>query len=298
LPATLARRIDWLSLRPEPVTFTNELLSRRQSDLLFSARIQGRELLLYVLVEHQSGSEPMMAARVYIYVGRIWEHLLKESSSTSKLPFVLPVVLHQDERGFKAATDVSQLLDLESLDAETFAALSPYLPHCPFLLDDLSGLDDAALKARALTALGALALVLLRDAPFRTPSELLAELEAWETTFFKVLEAPNGVAAVSALLNYAFWVNPATRDQIRAFARRLGPAVEEAFMTGAQQLRQEGKLEGKLEGKVELVLRLLKRRFGLLPENVVTRVREAGPDELDGFADRVLIAEKLDDVLN
>lgn len=61
--------------------------------------------------------------------------------------------------------------------------------------------------------------------------------------------------------------------------------------------RKEGKKEGLLEGKRETLLRLLKTKFGPLPEEMISRVR-AVPSvrELDAYLDRVLVAASLEDM--
>jgi len=45
------------------------------------------------------------------------------------------------------------------------------------------------------------------------------------------------------------------------------------------------------------LLKLLQLKFGSLPEPVINRVQSAGVDELDTWAERILSAAVLDDVL-
>jgi predicted transposase YdaD len=52
LPAAVAARIDWLSLKAEPASFVDERLRDRHADLLYSARLAGRPALPYLLLEH------------------------------------------------------------------------------------------------------------------------------------------------------------------------------------------------------------------------------------------------------
>jgi hypothetical protein len=51
------------------------------------------------------------------------------------------------------------------------------------------------------------------------------------------------------------------------------------------------------EGKAATLLRQLQRRFGPLPDKVVARIGAATIADLDGYADRVLTAKTLDEVL-
>jgi hypothetical protein len=52
--APLSSRIDWDSLELLDGTFIDPRVAARQTDLLYSVRIDGREALLFVLLEHQS----------------------------------------------------------------------------------------------------------------------------------------------------------------------------------------------------------------------------------------------------
>ena len=51
------------------------------------------------------------------------------------------------------------------------------------------------------------------------------------------------------------------------------------------------------QGRAEMVLKLLTLRFGRLPAEAEARVRAASIEQLDAFAERVLSAKSLDEVL-
>jgi predicted transposase YdaD len=61
---------------PLPASFVDERLADRHADLLFTVQCAGRETFLYVLLEHQSSVDTLMAFRVMAYVVRIWERFL------------------------------------------------------------------------------------------------------------------------------------------------------------------------------------------------------------------------------
>jgi hypothetical protein len=94
-------------------------------------------------------------------------------------------------------------------------------------------------------------------------------------------------------------------------ARVVSLPDENAVMSTADKLRaeglaqgrvegraegKEGRAEGRAEGRVELLLRLLTARFGKLPEPLPARLRNARPEDLDGWALRVLDAKSLAEV--
>jgi predicted transposase YdaD len=76
---------------------------------------------------------------------------------------------------------------------------------------------------------------------------------------------------------------------------RIG--IEKGLQQGLQQGRLEGKLEGKLEGEVTLLLRQLTKRFGPLDESIRSRLENATLEQLELWAERVLDAKTLDDVI-
>ena len=71
-------------------------------------------------------------------------------------------------------------------------------------------------------------------------------------------------------------------------------------MSTADKLRAEGLSQGLSQGRIlgqaEALLRQMTRRFGPLPESVVSRVRSAAPAELDEWTDRILTAPTLEAV--
>jgi predicted transposase/invertase (TIGR01784 family) len=313
LPAAVAHRIDWGSFRRENASYTNAQLEGREGDLLFSALVGARRAFFYVMFEHQSRVDRFMAARVHMYTSRIWEEFRRSHPKAATLPAVLPIVLFHDTGPWNAPTDVKDLLDL---DAESARTLAPYLPRHRFLLVDLDGMQDEALRRLALTGLVRLALVLMRDTRRLGWAELRGRLAGWRDAFMEVLRAPGGVAAASALMRYILSTSPASQDEVRDFALELGPAAEEAVMTAGEQLIQEGMArgiakgrgrraegevmgiaKGKVEGKAESVLRILERRFGPLSDDVVARVWGASLEELDQLIDRGLTADTLEGAL-
>jgi hypothetical protein len=216
------------------------------------------------------------------------------------LPAIIPVVVHHSSDGWTAATDLCSLIDV---DDETLALVKVYVPQFRFVLDDLSGADDDALRARSLTAVALGGLMLLsrgRDSP-----SLLEDLRRWLDVLGQVASARNGVEVLSAFLEYTFRVGEVLPEELRELAVQLGPIAEEAYMTAAQKLtaesyaqgRAEGEAKGKAEGKAELLIRLLGLRFGPLSEAAREQILQATPERLDVWAERVITGASLDEVL-
>lgn len=248
---------------------------------------------MYVLFEHQSTNDPLMAFRLLRYLVRIWEAVLVEQPDRQRLPAIIPVVVHHSSSGWTAATDLCSLIDL---DADTLALARAYVPQFRFVLDDLSRADDATLLGRSLTAVAAAGLMLLSRG--RSAANLIDELRRWMDVFGQVAQASSGIEALSALLEYAFRVGDVLPEQLRELALQLGPAAHEAYMTAAQKLTAESYARGIAEGKAQLLIRQLGLRFGELPEATRDRVLHAKPERLDAWAERIITAQSLEEVLS
>ncbi|MGE0707884.1 MAG: Rpn family recombination-promoting nuclease/putative transposase, partial [Planctomycetota bacterium] len=112
LPRALVTALDLSTLRLREGTFVDPAQAERRTDCLYSVDLADREVLLYVLFEHQSTVDPLMALRVLIYMGRIWDQWLREHGDQRRIPVILPVVVYQGPGGWTAATDALDLYDL------------------------------------------------------------------------------------------------------------------------------------------------------------------------------------------
>jgi len=84
------------------------------------------------------------------------------------------------------------------------------------------------------------------------------------------------------------------------FAERIKEQIRQreqsALQQGLQKGLQQGLQKGVLQGEALLLQRQLTRRFGPLPEWARQRLHDATSDELETWADRVLDAQRLEDV--
>lgn len=302
LPPALVSRIDFTTLTLCPGSFVDEVFQDRHTDLLFSASLTGKSAYLYVLLEHQSTEDALMPFRVLAYMVRIWEAFLKVEPGAKRLPAIVPIVLHHSERGWRVATALEELLDV---DAETLAALGEHVPRFRFLLDDLSGQTDDALRARAMSALGRVALWCLRNA--RSPERLQSHLGRWADLVREVRAAPNGVKALEMVLRYIYLVSDRleVEDLLALVAKEVSHEIAEDAVTlgerlieqGMQKGLQQGLRVGEQQGRRDMLLRLLRVRFGELPEATVARVNAAEMTQLDLWAERVITAASLAELL-
>jgi predicted transposase YdaD len=314
LPAALVARIDFETLELRPGSFVDEDLKERHTDLLFTVAIDGKRALVYVLLEHQSSDDALMPFRMLRYMVRIWEDYLREHPDAKRLPAIVPLVLHHSEAGWAKPTALEQLFDL---DPETLAAMGEHVPRLRFILDDISAETDEALRGRAMTALGRLALLCLRRS--RTPEDLVRSLGSWVDLVRDVRRSPNGASALATIWRYVFMVSErlgqaeilpflvaaAGEEEERGSRASLGERlIEEGRVKGLEQGREQGREEGLEQGREEarrrereLLAKLLMGRFGPLPEAAVARLNVADSAQIDRWIERFLTASSLADVL-
>ena len=332
-PAELVPFVDWSSLKRRPGSFVNEELREQHTDLLFSATLQGGSTcLFYFLFEHQSTSDPWMLLRLLEYMTRIWRDFLAKQPRATRLPAILPVVLHHSETGWTCATDFLDLLDLGgdgegtpnvsssrrgAADATSRTrpegrlrgAVGPYTPSFRIVLNDVSHATDEELRSRAISALDKLVLACFRHA--RDMRGLLTNLAAWSATFTEVRSAPDGMRAIAYVLRYMFgaardmepdevrglvegMADPVVSEEIVSLAKKLkDQGRQEGREEGRQEGQAEGILRGRLEGRAETVLKLLRLKFRRVPASVVARVKSGTDADLDRWTERVLTADSL-----
>lgn len=114
------------------------------------------------------------------------------------------------------------------------------------------------------------------------------------TLYFDLVVTSLSKAARKALQS----MDPAKYEYQSEFARRylaLGRAEGEAL--GRAEGEALGRAEGEARGRVALLLKQLALRFGPLSLEQVERVHTASLEELESFAERVISAGSLDEVL-
>ena len=195
LAPELAQAIAWDSAQQLPGSFIDPKLADFHADLLFEVELAGQPGYLYVLVEHQSSNDALMALRVLNYMVQIWMRHADERGPP--LPPLICVVVSNTPQGWRAA---QTLHDLVAPSPDLIPGLAELVPNVRFIVDDLSQHGDEQLRARALAAFSRLALWLLKTG--RSGPHLLASMQGWVPVIEDLLEAPSGAAALAHLLRY------------------------------------------------------------------------------------------------
>ena len=279
LSAEVAEHIDLDHLEPVAASFVDDNLSQVHSDLLFRTTFDGDDAYLYFLVEHQSSPDDLMAFRMLRYQVRIWERHLKTEPATSGktgIPLIVPVVLYQGRRRWNAPTDIADIIKISDHAATAFTDL---LPHVRYILDDLTVVDEATMRARPLTPAARIAALLLgpasKDADVTT--RLRASLDDWRAV------ADDEPALLVVFFTYLLRVGDTQADDITHFAAQLGQEAKEAAVTTAQRLREEG----ANQARAQLLTTMLETRFGALDADIRGRIERATTDQITEWSIRL-----------
>jgi len=287
LPESLAAGLDAESVRVISPTHIDGSLRASQSDVVVAARLFGQEVQFVAILEHRSSVEHRMALRLLRYSGETWA---RESPRRGALPDVIPLVVYAGKRPWTAPRDLAGLL--APTDAPALAALRP---RFSYLLADLTQMSPAELRAQTLGQLGALALLVLRAVQRDGLRSALADLTPLLAVFRHLHDGP---AALTLLLRYLLSVLP-TEDQplVHAVVAALPEPEEEESMKKVKTIADALREEGDVHGRASTISKLLRLKFGLLPDAVTERLARATAAELDGIAERLLFADTLDAAL-
>jgi hypothetical protein len=303
LPSFVVSRVDWDSLRRESGSVVDPRLRETQSDLLFSARLKdsGRELLLYVLLEHQSSVDRWMALRMLRYVLRLLEQWREGHPESELLPVVVPLVMyHGPEGAWTAPRRVEELFGVPEAERALWQGL---LPRFEYLLDDLTAEREEALRARTGPPLARLAFLVLR---YGRTEELARRLPQWTELFAQLPVTPEGREQMMMLMHYLMLIGGEAMRAATAgvLTSIMEPRRAEALMlTWGEELIQQGMEKGLAKGMAkkgaEVVLRTLAARGVPVDEASRKRILECTDlPTLDTWFDRALNATRLSEVLD
>ncbi|MCC2597856.1 Rpn family recombination-promoting nuclease/putative transposase, partial [Pusillimonas sp. MFBS29] len=132
--------LDWSKLEPLPTDYISDTLRQRHGDLVWRLpRLDGADVYLLLMIEHQSSIDYYMALRVFTYQGLLYEALRtrKLIKHHQSLPITIPVVIYSGTPRWSAPANIADLIGNKS------AGLRRYIPQLRYLLVDEGALLEA-----------------------------------------------------------------------------------------------------------------------------------------------------------
>ena len=290
LPEDWTGRLDFSTLEKVGNSFVSDDLRERHGDLIWRLRFgeEGGWFYLYLLLEFQSTSDPFMAVRLLTYVSLLLEEIIRRQKLKpgDRLPAVLPLVLHNGKRPWRAPHD------LASLFVEVPPGLRRYLPRLRYLLLDEGrlDLDRPELAAHPIAALFQFEAAKTSEG-FPLLSQKLRDLLSREKDL-EFRRTLNNWFISLVHRTFPGAIISETMDLLEV------PMLEETVQEWRTQLLKEGRREGRQEGEVagmrQLLLQQMTTRFGRLPAGVRLQVEEiSSKQELRKLARKILAAKSL-----
>jgi Putative transposase, YhgA-like len=302
----LAEQLDFTRAERVNRTFVPANLRKKESDLIFRVPFRadteegGREVWVYVLVEHQSEPDPLMGLRLYLYMGNLWD-LERRQWARRRIPRerrrlhpIIPIIFYTGEQRWEVPIGLANLMDLP-------AQCERFIPRWETLMLPLHETLPETLT-RFATAVGwALRVWQAEKVP-------LAEIERVLTEAMTGLEGLSEEQAGQWLQVATFIVNLITyrreeqelMDLVAAHALRskFGEKVQVGSMgqTIAERIASEAEARGAERAKREALETVLESRFGTLPPDIRRAVAAADVASLGAWLQRVGTASTLAEV--
>lgn len=293
LPKHIREKLDLNTLRLEKDSFIDAAFKETEADVVYSVKTADSMAYLYLLVEQQSTVDTMLAFRLLVYIVRILEQHRKQNPDTH-LPLVYPMVVYAGDENWDAPLDIYPLFgDLEELARETLFK--------PYHLMDVNRISDEELRQQMLSGLAAFA---LKHRKMNNFKQFLEALMPW---IHEVeIQGRHGTFLGRTVLKY---VIAGTRQGdknllIQEAERHLSLELQGEIMTIAQQWKEEGIQQGMKQGiqqgmqqgEATILMRLIRRRFGDIPQSLAQRIIQADAETLLQWGDKVLEAADIEEI--
>lgn len=299
------RRIVFEEMRVDPAQFVQADYRHLASDLVLRAPLRAgrgrkRMLTIYILFEHQSEPDELMAFRVLEYLLQICKRHLREweqehgSRDGFRFPPVLPIVLCTGTRTWNRLLKLSEVMEQD----EDLSGLAP--EFAPLFLN-VGQTAGAELEERG----GAFGLLL------RLVQQRRVRRSLFEALLRRVVRALEDQLAEDdrnrwlSLLSYVAALIYHERekpeqdelrrvvvDSVQNDVRRV--EVRDMGQTIAEALKEEGRVEGAVQSLRNALLRLLRLKFRKIPPGIERRIENTEDvDQLNAWLDALMTARRL-----
>lgn len=289
------RKLDFGTLERVNGQYVTEDMRAREDDVVWRVRSGEDWLYLYLLIEFQSSDEHFMALRMMVYVGLLYQDLIRQKrlEPAGMLPPVLPIVLYNGEPRWRAPTELSALLP------RLPGFLASLQPGMRYVL-----IDEGAYSEQTLERLPKnLAAAIFRLEQPQTPEavrQIVTELEV--TTRSDDYRTARRLVTIwlrAALnRNRKYPMLLPELDDLQELTVMLSQRIEqwaEAYLATGEQ---RGLEKGVLRGEARMLGRVLAHRFGVLPAWVEQRLGEATEAQLAAWSASMLEADTLSQVFD
>ena len=254
LPQPVLDLLDLDTLALQEGTFIDEMMQEHLTDLLYQVQLQaGGTASIYLLFEHKSYPDALVALQLLRYMVGQWQQQVKERMPLTP---VIPLVIYHGERPWQVANEFATLLDVPEV-------LRPYQPDFHYHLSDFSHLSDETIRGEIWLRVSLSVLRAIFDPRLRYQLDGLVRL------MFQLYGQQTGVEYIRTILYYlSDATEKVTRAELEQVIRQQGREGERVMATIAQEYIQLGRIENLQDN----ILDLLEIRLGEVNETMTERI--------------------------
>ena len=298
----LAELIDFNELELQNRSFISDKLREQESDLLFSvpfkSGVETEELLIYILIEHQSTVDVSMGFRLLFYMMNIWDGQRQQwerddvAKSEWRLRPILPIVFYSGDRRWQVPLSLTAIMDIPDM-------LARFVPKFDTLFLSVKETDPQELT-KTDHPFGWLISVLHNEkADKQTIIDSLTEAIAYLNTLEPEQSAQRLQALHYLVLLIASRRPSEEHQELMDLVHQQSNETEVETMakTMVDVYIEQGIQQGEIQAKREVILKLLDLNIGNIPETVSKKVsRMRSVSRLDSLLEQVATAQALDDI--
>jgi len=288
LPKDISSQIDLKEIKLIP-TEKIKGYNKYYMDIAVECHISNTKGQLYFVFEHKSYPDPGVLLQILSYMTILWDEQKKKNVPLTP---IIPVVIYHGSSSWNVTTH------FQGQFQNIGESIKPYIPEFNYVLVDLTQIPNEEIEQKA------------KDTPFLMASLLLMKLVALhdieEITKITVIISLSEEERIILIL-YLFYTLDVDQDTMQRIVKELGgeelmPSLAEKLIKQGEERgkiegEKRGEIKGTIKGKQDLLLRLLRRKFGLSSsdEKMIRSVTDES--KLDAAAEAVLDAKSKDEVL-
>ncbi|MGY4686594.1 Rpn family recombination-promoting nuclease/putative transposase [Petrotoga sp. DB-2] len=297
LPKEITKQIKETDLKREQTELIGKDFSIKRSDILYKIEKEnGQDVYIYLLLEHQSKVDQLMAFRMLAYKVRIWEQYVKSHKRESeqkgfKLPVIIGIVFYDGKAKWTSPMDVKdKITEIKNME--------DYLIKANYELINLSSIKEETI----INMKKALGVILLTDKPnvriknaeellkiineeiiSKLPEEEKEKFDKHRNAFIELFGKRTDYEEIKERYEELKEMEvPKMFDTLEKIAKR---DREKAKLEGVK----EGERKGKLEGERELIIEILNQRFGEdFDKRLKENIRKANEETINQIKKNIL----------
>ncbi len=312
---------EWVKdLKAEDLTLVNNTYitadyEEKEADIVYKAEIDGKEVVIYILLEFQSSVDYTMPLRLLFYMCEILKEYSvnakhKKYDKTVKVPAVIPIVLYNGEHVWDVPKQFRKMIYNEEL-------FSNNILNFEYDIFDISN-DEKLSKDKLVDLKNVTSAIFLLDQKMDAV-EFLERIRVIALYFNSLSDAEIKAikkwiknTVVNPLAESAIKILEADREDVELMVARNAFILDEmkekskaegriegkieGRIEGKIEGRTEGRIEGRIEGKAEILIKLLRKKFKELPLSYEEKIKKMPDEAVEELALNIFDLESIEDL--